>query len=464
MTVPKGEALKQALFVPAIFLLLYMTAVVFRPLIPIDETRYITVAWEMYLRHDWLAPLTVNFQPYHHKPPLLFWLMNGAWGALGVSRWAATIPVVLSAMISVYLTRALAGRILPEGQDRVMLVMLGSLPFLLYATLILFDLTMTVFVLAALLCLYGFAQNRRIGAVLLMGLFLGLGVLTKGPVAYLYVIFPVLLGPYWAKGSGSWLGWYMGFIGAVLVSVIPIMVWLVPVLKSSSGDFAYWLLWEQTAGRVSGSYGEAHTRPVYFYLPLIPVMLMPWIFLPAFWRGIRQKKEMLAGHNGFKFLLSWLVPTFIAFSLIGGKQPHYLVPLLPGIMMLLAFSLKDLQRGVLVKTVLVMTVVFITGHMIAAQTAFKAYDLAPIAAFVQEHPDHDFAFVRNYHGEVTYLARLEKPVDSLERNHLGEWFENHPEGWAIIRYRIPEEVEDYKMLMSVPYRGKRLGIFSSRHD
>ncbi|MCB9991567.1 MAG: glycosyltransferase family 39 protein [Rhodospirillales bacterium] len=243
MTVPKGEALKQALFVPAIFLLLYMTAVVFRPLIPIDETRYITVAWEMYLRHDWLAPLTVNFQPYHHKPPLLFWLMNGAWGALGVSRWAATIPVVLSAMISVYLTRALAGRILPEGQDRVMLVMLGSLPFLLYATLILFDLTMTVFVLAALLCLYGFAQNRRIGAVLLMGLFLGLGVLTKGPVAYLYVIFPVLLGPYWAKGSGSWLGWYMGFIGAVLVSVIPIMVWLVPVLKSSSGDFAYWLLW-----------------------------------------------------------------------------------------------------------------------------------------------------------------------------------------------------------------------------
>ncbi|MBI2235329.1 MAG: glycosyltransferase family 39 protein, partial [Micavibrio aeruginosavorus] len=64
-----------SLFVPLSFLGMFLAVVLLRPLLPIDETRYVTVAWEMFLRHDPLAPLTVNGTPYHHKPPLLFWLI-----------------------------------------------------------------------------------------------------------------------------------------------------------------------------------------------------------------------------------------------------------------------------------------------------------------------------------------------------------------------------------------------------
>ena len=41
-----------------------------RPLTPIDETRYISVAWEMWLRGDPLVPFK-NGAPYSHKPPLI---------------------------------------------------------------------------------------------------------------------------------------------------------------------------------------------------------------------------------------------------------------------------------------------------------------------------------------------------------------------------------------------------------
>jgi 4-amino-4-deoxy-L-arabinose transferase-like glycosyltransferase len=45
-----------------------------RNLIPVDETRYTTVAWEMWVRSDFLVP-HLNGETYSHKPPLLFWLI-----------------------------------------------------------------------------------------------------------------------------------------------------------------------------------------------------------------------------------------------------------------------------------------------------------------------------------------------------------------------------------------------------
>ncbi|MDP1533672.1 MAG: dolichyl-phosphate-mannose--protein mannosyltransferase, partial [Rubrivivax sp.] len=59
----------------SLLLLAALTAVVLstRPLSPIDETRYVGVAWEMWLRGDFLVPFK-NGEPYSHKPPLLFWM------------------------------------------------------------------------------------------------------------------------------------------------------------------------------------------------------------------------------------------------------------------------------------------------------------------------------------------------------------------------------------------------------
>ncbi|MGH8215342.1 MAG: ArnT family glycosyltransferase [Rhodanobacteraceae bacterium] len=50
-------------------------AVLFPP-IPIDETHYLTAAWEMYNCGQWLVP-TVNGARYSDKSPLLFWLIAG---------------------------------------------------------------------------------------------------------------------------------------------------------------------------------------------------------------------------------------------------------------------------------------------------------------------------------------------------------------------------------------------------
>ncbi|TIM05057.1 hypothetical protein [Mesorhizobium sp.] len=84
----------------------FIVSAIFRPILPIDETRYLAVAWEMFSRQDFLVP-TLNFEPYFHKPPLLFWLIDLAsmllpwilsphlWRSRPWQRWQAGIDIPL---------------------------------------------------------------------------------------------------------------------------------------------------------------------------------------------------------------------------------------------------------------------------------------------------------------------------------------------------------------------------------
>ena len=183
-------------------IVLFAVSVFLRPLMPIDETRYLSVAWEMWQHKGWFDPLTKNFEPYSHKPPLLFWLINLSWGVFGVSRWAALLPVLLMAFVNIYLVGILYKKLFADAKEsHARWIMFGSVPFFFYSTLMLFDMSMCVFAQLGLLALLNFTKDGRMRWMIAMGLAMGFGVLMKGPVAYLYVLFPVLFGfSVWAAG------------------------------------------------------------------------------------------------------------------------------------------------------------------------------------------------------------------------------------------------------------------------
>ena len=83
---------------------------IIRPLMPIDETRYVSVAWEMWVSGDFLVP-HLNGETYSHKPPLLFWLMSLSWWFFGVNEWTPRIISPLFALGSTLLSSLVAQKL-----------------------------------------------------------------------------------------------------------------------------------------------------------------------------------------------------------------------------------------------------------------------------------------------------------------------------------------------------------------
>src|SRR5689334_12374659 len=90
-------ALGFVLLVPLVFVL---------PPLPIDETRYLAVAWEMHTSGDFLVP-HLNGELYSQKPPLLFWLINAGWLVTGVHAWTARAMTLLCSIASLFLLASL---------------------------------------------------------------------------------------------------------------------------------------------------------------------------------------------------------------------------------------------------------------------------------------------------------------------------------------------------------------------
>lgn len=436
--------------------LLFITSALLRPALPIDETRYLTVAWEMFLQKKY-AVLSLNFQPYHHKPPMLFWIINASWEIFGVSRLTALIPIFFSSALVIFFTQRVSKLLTPEKpsiSQTVPWVLIGSFPFLIYSTLIMFDLMLTAFILAALTLFLEYSKTPKIYKPICAGIFIGLGFLVKGPVIYLYTLWPLVLYRFWREeGAISPCQFYKSLFLAFLISLVPVLTWLLPVLSQTSDDFAVWLIWNQTAGRVIGNFNSAHVRPAFFYVMILPLLFLPWCFLRSFWKNIRE----LPANKSYKFLMSAIIPTFLSFCLIAGKQPHYLLPLVPFFVVVITLMLDEKKQVTFLS--LGMISIFLISNIVASLTVFHNYDLLPVSQYYNSDRHADWAFVRKYQGEIGFLARVDKPIESIERNQLEDWFKQHPEGKAIVRYNLKDDMSGYVELFSQPYKGKYIGIF-----
>lgn len=305
-----------------------------RPAMPVDETRYLTVAWEMWHSGNYLVP-HLNYAAYSHKPPLLFWLVNAAWHITGAPSLEAArmVPFVITGLFlgaCAWLGRLMAVR------NTAMLVMASPL-FLVYTTGLAFDTLMGLWSVVAVIALVHAARGHKYWPWLLFTLCLGLGALTKGPVILVYTLPPALLAPYWAAaGSIRKAHWYAALAGAVAGGFAIGLAWALPAALAGGKAYGDMLLWGQTAGRMVNAFD--HVRPFWFYLPFACLYLVALLAWPALWRGVcAWRANGATASVPLRLALCWFVPVFVAFSLISSKQVHYLVPVIPPAALAMAY-------------------------------------------------------------------------------------------------------------------------------
>ena len=103
--------------------------------------------------------------------------------------------------------------------------------------------------------------------------------------------------------------------------------WAIPAGIYGGEAYRNAIFWGQTAGRVVDSF--AHARAWWWYLAVIGPLLLPWVIWPTLWRSLRQAGFKVWSETQSRFCILWFVPIFVAFSLISGKQLHYLLPIFP---------------------------------------------------------------------------------------------------------------------------------------
>lgn len=323
------------------WMLLVAAAISLRPILPVDETRYVSVAWEMWVRGDFLVP-HLNGLPYSDKPPLLFWLFHLGWWFFGVNDWWPRVVPALFALANLGLTARLARNLWPDRPEvarNAPAVLLGLLLWTVFTTLVMFDMLVTFCVLAALL---GLEEARRRDGVrpwLVMGGALGLGILAKGPVVFLMPLLAALLAPWWS-GRNPRRRWWLGLLGAVGLAAAIGLAWALPAAASGGPAYSDAILVSQTKERMVHSF--AHGRPWWWYLALLPGLLYPYSLWPPLWSAVLRRRSLgLSTDRGLRFCLAWLVPGIVAFSLISGKQPHYMLPLMPAVALLASRVLAE---------------------------------------------------------------------------------------------------------------------------
>ena len=328
------------LFWLAGWILLVVTSQSLLPLMPIDETRYVAVAWEMWLRHDFLVP-QLNGETYAHKPPLLFWLINLGWWFFGVNEWWPRLVPGLFVLANLWLTQRVAGLLWPQRANVAFwapTILLGSLYWSLFTTRLMFDMMMVLFTLLALLGVL-LARRSRYWGWVLFALGIGLGILTKGPVILLYTLPPALAAPLWIdRPVAGWSRWYFSLLAGVAGGAVLALCWVLPAISQGGAEYENALLWKQTTGRMVKSF--AHDRPIWWYLPLLPIMLSPWLLWGGLWKAVAGLYRGGLDRCS-RMCLYWMLLVLTIFSLVAGKQPHYLLPLFPAFALLVARSLDE---------------------------------------------------------------------------------------------------------------------------
>jgi len=341
----RWSALRQFIAIASLALLAVFATLATRGFWPVDETRFLAIAWEMWTGGDRLVPrLNGVATP---QAPVFFWLVHAGWSVFGVNDvWPRLLPGLL--MIACLLVTARMARLLWPGEEpwhrRVPFVLLGGFYWLASATLFTPDFLTVLSVLLALHALLWMWRTRDQRVWLLLGLWFGLGLLAGGSLVLLYVLPIALIAPWWARGTPTmpWKYWYADLLKAVLLGFILFAVWLVPAAaRAKAGSVAVSLtplLTSPFAGHALDLYDGA--RPWWWLLALLPILAFPWSLWPLPWmRFWHIRRERIS--NGLSFCMQWGVITTVLFLLSPVRQPQLLLPLVPAFFLVMAWLVLD---------------------------------------------------------------------------------------------------------------------------
>ena len=256
------------------------------PLIDTTEARYAEMARKMVELGDWVTPWYDYGVPFLAKPPLSTWITAASFELFGVNEFAARLPHFLGALLIGWLIWDwVRGR-----SDREALIsaglLTGSSAFFVISGAVTTDISLAVGTTLAMrgfwLGLHGSEpQRRREKWLLFIGL--SIGLLAKGPIAFVLAGLPIVVWSVITRDIGrAWrqLPWLSGSLIVVALA----LPWYVLAELRTPGFLEYFIIgehWQRftVAGWAGDRYGKAHAFPLGSIWLFAIGACLPWSLL-----------------------------------------------------------------------------------------------------------------------------------------------------------------------------------------
>jgi 4-amino-4-deoxy-L-arabinose transferase-like glycosyltransferase len=312
---PKGHLL----FLLAAVLLGFWSRIAAVPLFDLDEGAFAEATVEMVHDGNYLTT-TLNGEPRYDKPILIYWLQGAAVKLFGEREFAFRLPSAICASLWVLLLYRFAFAFTRERYAALLAA--GSLALCLMSGVIghaaIADALLDLLLSCAMLDIYRYGASPSLGRILRIYLWMGLGFLTKGPIAVALpliasgVFFAMEKRPLtWLKAVFHPLGW-LTFAAAVLP-------WLLPLYRADHGEFLRHFLLEHNLGRYENTL-QGHGGGPWYYFVWLPAIALPFTAL------LPQAFARARGADALdRFLLIWFLLVFVFFSFSHTQLPHYLL-------------------------------------------------------------------------------------------------------------------------------------------
>ncbi|HVI46997.1 MAG TPA: glycosyltransferase family 39 protein [Chitinophaga sp.] len=341
-----------------------------------DEINFAEAAREMIVSHNY-SQVQIGFQPFWEKPPLFIWMQAGSMLLFGVSDFAARFPNALIGIATLVSLFAIGKKL---ADDRLglwwVLIYAGSwLPHFYFKSGII-DPAFNYFIFLSVYFAYRIAWHRKPSRMAVFsGIFLGLAVLTKGPVAILVALLTLLVYWLWNKGRITIRFLHIGLIA--LCAIITTSLWFGYEITAHGWRFVNEFVVYQV--RLLTTADAGHDGPFYYHWVVLLLGCFPAsIFLFTYFQGKRKSiyhRHQAAEVRDFRvwmWMLCWVI--LILFSIVKTKIVHYSSGCYLPLSFLAAYQVYRISEGRLRLQGWTITLLLITGLLLGT-----AITLLPVA-------------------------------------------------------------------------------------
>jgi 4-amino-4-deoxy-L-arabinose transferase-like glycosyltransferase len=320
------------LFILSSFILFFHLGA--RPLLSSGEARAGEIALEMMKTGDFLVPY-LNEEILLTKPPLFHWLIICCYNLFGVSEFSSRIVSALAGILSVLCLYLLGKRFWGEKIGFIAALFLLTSPIFFWsARCARIDSLLLFFMTSSMYCFWRGYEEIPKGRIwfFLWFIFMGVGTLAKGPIAFIAPIFTVILFLFFIKKQMYFrnLNWFWGIVLFICITApwFIAIYFIVPHYKTE-------IFFIQQQGEWIRGGGPREWYKGYIYIPHLFIGFLPWsLALPLVFKD--TWKEFKNRDDKTVFLWIWSGIVFCIFFFVGKKVSRYILPLYPSISLLAA--------------------------------------------------------------------------------------------------------------------------------